>query len=307
MVISFQVLILADIHGNLKAARKLVRFLKEGEENIDLIIIAGDLPATTSLSVMARYMITHPLKALSKRNYTEWVYKGRGRKYFTKKQINSANEILNVLSGLNASIIYIPGNVDTFDLIKEMERQNRNYLDIISSGHLVKEEYLVIGVGGAIIHMLHGESLCDHEYSVEEYSEKWKNTTTQFQTKIAFDKNDKAKIIVSHESPLLEVSTNGETRNIGSEALSTAIHKLNPDLVVFGHFHEFSFVQRDENVTYINPGPLACYYYALVTINGVSVDCSLKRLQPAKLDSINKIYQKRTVENIHPSNIRVIK
>ncbi|MHA2032311.1 MAG: metallophosphoesterase family protein [Candidatus Hodarchaeales archaeon] len=307
MVISFRVLILADIHGNLKAAKKLVKFLKEEGEKIDLVLIAGDLPATTSLAVMARYMITHPLKALSKRNYTQWVYKGRGRGFFTKKQIKSANDVLNVLSGLNASIIYIPGNVDTFELIKELERQNRSYLNVISSGHLLKEDYFVNGVGGAIIHRLHGESLCDHEYTEEDYSEKWKETTTLFQTEITNDLADKTNIIISHEPPLLEIVSNEKTRNIGSEAVSTAIRTLNPELVVFGHYHEFSFVQRDERVTYINPGPLACYYYALVTINGVSVDCSLKRLQPAKFDSINKIYHKRTVENIHPSNIRVIK
>lgn len=307
MVISFHILILADIHGNLKATKELVKTLRAENKVIDLIIIAGDLPATTSLSVMALYMLTHPFQALSKRNYTEWVYKGWGRKFFIQKQIKSSNAILNVLSELKASIIYIPGNVDTYDLIEKIKNQNRKKVEIISSGFLKEDKYLVIGEGGAMIHSLHGEPLCDHEYSEKEYSNKWENTIKRFKIEIISESTEKNTILVSHEPPRLEVLSQEKNFIIGSGAVSSAIQTVIPKLAIFGHFHEFSFVKKVDNTTYINPGPLACYYYALVTINGTVIDCSLKRLQPAKFDSINKIYNKRTVENIHHSTIRIVK
>ena len=81
----FRILTLADIHGNLKATKKLITYLRDNSIEIDLIAIAGDLPATTSLLVMAQYMLRHPFQALSKFLYTKWVYKNGGRKFFIKK------------------------------------------------------------------------------------------------------------------------------------------------------------------------------------------------------------------------------
>ena len=306
-VIPFYILILADIHGNLKATKRLVKTLQAENKPLDLIIIAGDLPATTSLPVMALYMLTHPFQALSKRGYTEWVYKGWGRKYFVKKQIKSSNEILNILSDLQSSIIYIPGNVDTHDLIEEIEMQNRKNLTILSTRYLINDEYLVIGRGGAIIHASNGVPLCDHEYSEKEFAQKWSKIISKYTTEKASERSEKTSILISHEPPLLEVHSREKTVKIGSKAITSAIQAVDPNLVIFGHYHEFSLVKKVEITTYINPGPLACYYYAFVNIKGASIDCSLKRLQPAKFDSINKIYHKRTVENTPHSTIRIVK
>jgi len=89
-VIPLRILTLADIHGNKNACAKLVSLMQEKETIIDLIIIAGDLPATTSLPVMVRYMLTHPLKALSKKGYTSngTIHAYTSIESFVKKRIH---------------------------------------------------------------------------------------------------------------------------------------------------------------------------------------------------------------------------
>ncbi|MHA2306742.1 MAG: metallophosphoesterase, partial [Candidatus Hodarchaeales archaeon] len=98
-----RILTLADIHGNAKALRKLVSYLIDHEKKIDLIIIAGDMPITTPVRFMLKFILTHV--SLSKEKYTKWVYRGKGRKLFVELQKESIIRILNALKRLEAPII----------------------------------------------------------------------------------------------------------------------------------------------------------------------------------------------------------
>ncbi|MCK4848035.1 MAG: metallophosphoesterase, partial [Candidatus Heimdallarchaeota archaeon] len=154
---------LADIHGNKKACTKLVSLLQEKEFIIDLIIIAGDLPATTSLSVMARYMLTHPRKALSKRDYTEWVYRGRGRNHFVQKQIESATAVLQLLARLKAPIVYITGNVDSNEVVKVIK--NSKYVHFLNSNQVTIDFLTIWGAGGSLVTEKGRLPISDHEFT----------------------------------------------------------------------------------------------------------------------------------------------
>jgi Icc-related predicted phosphoesterase len=295
------ILALSDIHGNVKATRSLVEHLKAKSYIIDLIIIAGDLPATTSLAVMARYMIRHPLVAFSKKKYTHWAYKGKGRKFFVAKQISSINKVLDLLSSLNTPIIYIPGNVDSYDALEFIENWIPK-IHVLNSCPFQELDICVIGTGGALLPPHYSEPLCDHEYIETDYEEKWDNMMHKNSEII---KN--VDILVTHEPPQFEVQLKDKrVINGGSIKVSEVVRQSNTRLVIFGHYHEFSLSKKVGEVTYVNPGPLACYYYTFINYTPEKISVSLNMLPSAKLDSINKIYSKRTTKNISYRSVRFV-
>lgn len=293
-MISLRILTLADIHGNKNACTRLVSLLQEKEIIIDLIIIAGDLPATTSLPVMVRYMLTHPLKALSKKGYTKWVYKGEGRKFFVQKQIESATAILQLLARLKAPIVYITGNVDSNEVLKLISNWKISQIHFLNS-NLVTIDFLTIwGTGGALAIDQTRIPISDHEFTKKEFHNRW--------LPILHDSTKKFDILVSHEPPAFELIGENQQLKGGSPSISEIIKEKKPRLVIFGHYHELTIFKQTSNITYVNPGPLACYYYAIIEITRESLQVSLNKLQPVKLDSTKIIYQNRSpINNLHRS------
>ena len=299
---ALHILALSDIHGNVKATRSLVEYISTQAYTIDLIIIAGDLPATTSLAVMAKYMIKHPFSALSKKKYTHWAYKGEGRKSFVTKQISSIDEILDLLSSLNAPIIYTPGNVDSHEALRFIQNWKKATIHVLGSDQYEGLGLGIIGTGGAIIPPHYSEPLCDHEYLEADYEEKWENILQEYNSKVK-----KVDILVTHEPPQFEVELkDSHIIKGGSRKVSSVIRKYNPRLVIFGHYHEFSLAKKIKEVTYVNPGPLACYYFTLIELTPEKIKISLNNLPSARLDSINKIYSRRTAKNISYRSLRFV-
>jgi len=293
-VISLRILTLADIHGNTKACTKLVSLMGEKKVKIDLIIIAGDLPATTSLPVMARYMLTHPLKALSKKCYTNWVYKGKGRKFFVHKQIESATAVLQLLSRLKAPIIYITGNVDSIEVLRAIGSWKDLQIHILNSNQVTIDSLTIWGTGGALVADEKRLPICDHEFSEEDFYKRW--------VPILENSLKKIDILISHEPPAFELVDENLKLKGGSLLISEIIRKKKPRLMIFGHYHELAILKQTSDLTYVNPGPLACYYYALIEITEESLQVSLNKLQPTKFDSTKIIYANRSpINNIQRS------
>jgi Icc-related predicted phosphoesterase len=293
-VISLRILTLADIHGNKNACARLVSLMQERGTIIDLIIIAGDLPATTSLPVMVRYMLTHPLKALSKKGYTEWVYKGEGRKFFVHKQIESATAVLQLLAKLKAPIVYITGNVDSNEVVKTISNWKKSQMHFLNSDQVTIDFLTIWGTGGALVTDQTQIPLCDHEFTEKNFHKRW--------LPLLSDSSKKIDILLSHEPPAFELVDKNLQLKGGSSLISEIISKKKPRLVIFGHYHELAIFTQASNVTYVNPGPLAQYYYALIEITGESLQVSLNKLQPMKFDSTKIIYSNRSPMNsIHRS------
>jgi Icc-related predicted phosphoesterase len=296
------IIALSDIHGNVKATKSLVKYINAQSNDIDLFIVAGDLPVTTSLTVMARYMITHPFRSLSKKGFTHWVYKDKGRKYFVKNQISSIHKILDLLSSLETPIIYIPGNVDSYEALKFIASWEKPKIHILDSSPYKSQELRIIGAGGALVPPFYSEPLCDHEYHVKDYEDKWDNVIKE-----TYDSTKSTDILVTHEPPHFEVELkNNRLLKGGSHKVSEVIKEVSPRLVIFGHYHEFSLTKITEDIAYVNPGPLACYYFASIELTKEKIKVSLNKLPPAKFDSINKIYSNRTAKNVHYSSVRFV-
>ncbi|MHA1971413.1 MAG: metallophosphoesterase family protein [Candidatus Hodarchaeales archaeon] len=299
----YRILALADVHGNVKAVKSLIREITSTKRVFDLVLIAGDLPKTTPVSLMLQYMITHPLQALSKVDYTKWVYKGSGRKKFVTRQMRSVKVTLQLLSKLSAPIIYVPGNVDTFEVLDYIKRLNKIEISILDHNILNIDRFTIIGHGGSMFsHKNYPEPLCDFEFPPEEFS---RQTQPLLNVNIP---TDNLKILLTHEPPSFSLKNEDYDLNGGSNSISSLIDTIRPNIALFGHWHELpvSKYDSDLNVWYLNPGPLACYNYATIVISNNNISIKHKKLKPSKFDSTNNIYKYRNNSDKVTQSIRFV-
>ncbi len=73
-------------------------------------------------------------------------------------------------------------------------------------------------------------------------------------------------ILISHTPPYghLDVASSGT--HTGSRTLLEIIEQFAPRLVISAHIHEARGIERDERSTYVNPGPAAKGYGAVISI-----------------------------------------
>lgn len=85
-------------------------------------------------------------------------------------------------------------------------------------------------------------------------------------------------VLVSHHPPygVLDESLFGG--HGGLRELLELHGLLRPRLHLFGHIHEARGVTRRDGAVFVNAGPLAQGYYAVVTVDGDDVGVSLERL-----------------------------
>ncbi|NPA47194.1 MAG: YfcE family phosphodiesterase [Thermococci archaeon] len=80
-------------------------------------------------------------------------------------------------------------------------------------------------------------------------------------------------VLLTHAPPYgTEVDRTFRGEHAGSEALRRFIELKQPPLVVCGHIHEAAGVDRIGDTVVINPGPLMRGHYAIVTLDGASME-----------------------------------
>ena len=169
MITISHVLILADIHGNNHAISKLISTINKEKWALDLILIAGDLPETTPIGLMLQYILSHG--NLSKTRYTEWVYKGGGRNLFINRQIKSIKTILNLLSSLEVPIVYVPGNVDSYEAQKVIRTWVTSEVHFLNAETVKLGSIQIWGYGGSeFTPKRYSEPLCDMEFYRKDFS-----------------------------------------------------------------------------------------------------------------------------------------
>lgn len=306
MTTKYNFLILADLHGNIKALKSILNSIDI--KNIDALLIAGDLPVTTPKSLIIHYAITHG--NLNREGYSNWVYKGKGRRVFVKKQLESIYEIEKILKNLDKKILYVPGNVDTIEAINYLKESK--IITLVNNPELnnkisVNEKIDVIGIGSSLIHI--GEGICDGELTEKEYNDNLARITEYIE-------ENSPSIILSHEPPYFEKNQKIKTqrgkkglykyefkKEGGSLALLELIRIKKPLLVVSGHYHEYFGSTKINSIDCINPGCAAIYQYATVNIefkdNSVkSIDIKYYIAKKKKLDFISTMYGQRDSHKI---------
>ena len=287
MISIFRILILADIHGNIQAVSKLLSIIKREQWVIDLVLIAGDLPETTPIGLMLQYILFH--LNLSKSKYTQWVYKERGRNQFVRRQIESVKTILTLLGSLKVPIVYIPGNVDSYEAQHVIKNWFASEVHFLNAKGIQLESLQIWGYGGTIFSpKRYKEPLCEMEFYPNDFASQLNPLF-----KIKPDPSSTFSILLTHEPPAFHYKTSKGIINGGSGELTKLINLLKPNLTIFGHYHEFPLIKTQNNTILLNPGPLTRYYFALADIKEDLVKIGIKKMNPVRWDFKNIIYSTR--------------
>ncbi|MFW9997990.1 MAG: metallophosphoesterase [Candidatus Odinarchaeota archaeon] len=280
-------LLLADIHGNIKALKKAV----SSEPQADYVIIAGDLPLTTPFSLILTFALLS--RSLDRERYSYWVYR-QNRERFVKFQRQSVSKALDFLAKQDKEVIYVTGNVECRETGKLFA--DHSWLQVIDNRCVKIGDYWWAGIPGSLIHIKQG--ICDREFGESEMARQCKSVALQ-----AAGKKD--LILVTHEPPFF---TSQETARLkkkkqrysyhfkqagGSKHVTELIDQLRPLFVVNGHYHEYPGHRHVHGTSVINPGCLANYRYALVYKDGKRMKTVFRHLRQRGFDFIRWIYSQR--------------
>lgn len=299
-MIIFRILVLADIHGNIRATAKMLKTVQQQDFKIEMVLIAGDLPKTTPIGLMIQYIIRN--RNLNKKEYTRWVYKGKGRSQFVQNQIESTKNIITLLSTLEVPIVYVPGNVDCYEVQELMRNWSRSELHFLDANVIKINSIQIMGIGGSQLYLKNSnEPLCDMEFSIQEYKSRVDPLSELFLNtgKSTLD------FLITHEPPVFQCKVNSNLINGGSSVITSLLNSVKPRIAVFGHYHEFPLVKKVKNTVYVNPGPLACYKFSIIEIKEKNIQSiTLKKMKPLRFDPIHLIYSSREFQSDFTDRIR---
>ncbi len=299
---------ISDIHGNIDAVSKLVKSRISQKEQFNGIIISGDFPATIPFILVTQYILRW--RNLSRLGYSRKVYHEELRNQFVKLQITSTERMLSLLQKFNLPIYYVAGNVETREVIHHMKHKYDKIQFLEDKESIINNKYLLTGIGGSLEHL---GIICDHEFSTESFNKRIDEKRRKFESKYS----DLDKIFIFHEPPkffrdvkeMEKLKKKAKKRfykydfhiTAGSQSLFNLIKKFDPILAINGHYHEYAGRRIIKKTVVINPGPLATYNYALITISDdkryKKVDSKFYKIKSNQISFIKFLYQKRTYTN----------
>lgn len=287
-------LAIADIHGNVKAVEKLLKEVKDESEVFESILISGDLPLTTPPRLISEYVLKHG--NIDRENYSSWVYNPKEkRSQFVKYQIKTTDKILKGLKGLNLPIFYVSGNVDCLEVSDYIKAEHSDVFlvdDVVSK---TPNGIQIVGIPGALTQF--SRPICDRELDEKVMNENIELIRKNIDLK-------EPSILLCHEPPLFNIEA-GKRQGYsgGCKATTELIKEISPLFVVCAHYHEHVGEYNLNSVPVVNPGCLATYRYAKISLscnndennkNGKpKAEVDLKELKRPKSDFISSIYNYR--------------
>jgi Icc-related predicted phosphoesterase len=177
----------------------------------------------------------------------------------------SARRLLTSLADTGAPIYFVPGNMDSIDLVNWAGEGSVRGLH-------GRCEYLggigLLGLGGSP----RGAFATPIEYTEQVAAEILDGALKSF--------HGGSLILVSHcpprDSEVDQVSTG---RHIGSVAVRQFVERIQPMLVVSGHVHEAKGEGKIGPTVLLNPGPARSGNYARVNIDNSVVKLSLAKFK----------------------------
>lgn len=296
-------LLLSDVHGNIDGIKRVHRAWYTQKNKFDAIIISGDFPVTTPLSLVLTYMIKQ--HNLSRLGYSTKVYKEELRKRFVEHQINSIDAMMKYLEDFNLPIMFIPGNIETRESIQYLRKNYPSIIYLDDNYVRFHDKINIFGLGGSLDH--HG-IVCDHEFSESYFKNKCQKMTQNLQP---LDPTDPL-IFLFHEPPYFSLAKEDIdkmkrkakkrgysyefTDKAGSKDFYNLITEFTPRLAINGHFHEYQGIIETEKTIIINPGALATYNYGILAIDLSKIKkfkMEFYKIRPSLFNFTNFLYQKR--------------
>ena len=170
----------------------------------------------------------------------------------TNGSLETARNILKIISGINPNILTIPGNMDTDEIVAYTDEQGYN----IHKTHRIIEEIAFVGIGGAL------PFAGAYVYKEEEFAEMLTQS-------VAGLGDDIPQILVSHQPPLNTLNDRlYDGRQVGSKSIRAYIEKHQPLICFTGHIHEAVGIDTIGISKTCNPGPVWKGYATADIING---------------------------------------
>jgi Icc-related predicted phosphoesterase len=223
------ILVISDIHGDVENLITYLDKIKEFE--FDVVICPGDF---TDANVPSG---------------------------FTQEDV--ARLIIKELKTLKKTIVTVPGNMDTKNIITILEEEGVS----VHGRGLKINDYGFYGYGGAKTPF--GTNI---EPSEDEIKLGLKNAWNDI-------KNSKFKIQVTHNPPngsRLDIIQSG--LHVGSNAVREFIENYNPIIAISAHIHEARGIDRLNNTFLLNSGRFPEGYFGLINIKNNVVDGKILNL-----------------------------
>jgi hypothetical protein len=176
-------------------------------------------------------------------------------------QHNIADLILQKLVSFGTPLFCVPGNHDPYEIIEAFEDYDVN---LHGKVRRFKGETF-IGWGGALT-PFHTAFEPTEEETREALSEMGRKAGADF-------------ILVSHNPPFkTRLDRTATNEHVGSPAIREFIEKSQPKLVISAHIHESRGEDAVGKSVIFYPGPFYAGQYGVVTIEGKSVKCEIRKI-----------------------------
>lgn len=180
--------------------------------------------------------------------------------------VEQAKNLLTILAGAGAPIIFVPGNCDPPSLTE----LNLDGLTCIHGGALIRNNLAFFGLGGGTISPFN----TFFEMKEEEIARTLRRCAESLYGLTGWV----GTILVSHTPPKnTRLDRTFMGIHAGSMSVRRFIEEKKPLLALCGHIHEARGIDRIGDTVIVNPGPAKQGNYALIAIRGIKVDVELRQ------------------------------
>jgi Icc-related predicted phosphoesterase len=258
------ILLVSDTHESIENVNKLVNYCKEKSIKPDYIFCLGDIMSTGKQDDQSVYDL----------------------------KVEELKTILTTLELISPNLIYIPGNHDFINLFKveESPKLTENSINLHLSEHLIKDDLLLVGIGGSICSLFSDEEFYHAYKKLDKSKIEWKgypyidnkNSPDYEKSDEMFRKdlekidsyvnNHKGSVILlTHVGPFTSNTANQYEKRIiysGSPALNEFLIKYENKILVnvHGHTHDAQGMGKVHTVKVCNPGALLYMRFGLLNL-----------------------------------------
>ena len=165
-------------------------------------------------------------------------------------QFGPAEWAKKFLNSISQRTFALPGNCDPHEVVNAIDQSKATLL------HGKKED-----LNGIIFVGLGGSNPTPFGTPFESSEDEIYTTLDNLMVENA--------VLAVHAPALGHLDKTSSRSGLGSKAISDIVKKYSPRLVVSAHIHEARGVEKDDETTYVNPGPASMGYAAVIDINGV--------------------------------------
>jgi Icc-related predicted phosphoesterase len=178
-----------------------------------------------------------------------------------------AEEFLNKISEFGAKTVAIPGNCDTKEVFKKINKSNA----ICAHNDIIEYENLAIyGFGGSNPTPFNTPFEFDDDILYDHLKKLFTSQKAfEIEEKEEKEFTEKINILLTHAPPYdSKTDTIEDGTHVGSKAVKKIIEEYRPNINLCGHVHESVAIDMIGKTVIINPGMLENGFGCLIQVDG---------------------------------------